>query len=209
MQGAAGGDGGLFISHSLRDVPIPSGTSPAPPASPPPGCLPGHFLTCSPGIASAALPSGRAAAPPAGSGHCGKPSLPSRTASSTAHWRQVVWTLSRRQCPQGPQGTDVRESRKPSFKRDLKDRLVDGFLSRAGFQPRCHPWSYHRWMRTTAAGAPCLSPCSPDLGGARQRSWPSRHRLRFPGPGLCLPPSPVSSLPAPLSSPVVSTTYIS
>lgn len=130
MQGAAGGDGGLFISHSLRDVPIPSGTSPAPPASPPPGCLPGHFLTCSPGIASAALPSGRAAAPPAGSGHRGKPSLPSRTASSTAHWRQVVWTLSRRQCPQGPQGTDVRESRKPSFKRDFKDRLVDGFLSR-------------------------------------------------------------------------------
>lgn len=71
----------------------------------------------------------------------------------------------------------------------------------AGFQPRCHPWSYHRWMRTTAAGAPCLSPCSPDLGGARQRSWPSRHRLRFPGPGLCLPPSPVSSPLAPLSSP--------
>lgn len=65
----------------------------------------------------------------------------------------------------------------------------------AGFQPRCHPWSYHRWMRTTAAGAPCLSPCSPDLGGARQRSWPSRHRLRFPGPGLCLPPAPSPLLP--------------
>lgn len=72
----------------------------------------------------------------------GRALFPSRMMSSMVHWRQAVWTWSWMQCAQGPQGTDVRESWNPIFRRDLKDYLVEGFLSRR-VPAKVSPWCYY------------------------------------------------------------------